>query len=692
MIVARAAGMYSGTESVRSLVYIISAVFAAAGIFLIILPGFLKKHGPAFAAVLLSAAVGAAYFTAVVSAAESPADMLDGETYEVTAVIVEKGEPDNDNCSYIVSFNSLDGTPLRASFFGADTDGRPGDTIRFTARFRKLSADADSAYFSESGYYFSRKVFLKATVTSRTELIPGRIPSAEYFLLNALYDYSGTLGDMITASFPGDTGGILRAMALGDKGGLSPSLSASLKRAGFSHYTSVSGMHLALIAQVFITFAGFFLTGNNRVRKLIIVAVIITLLMLFFRLTPSVMRAGFMLLCVQFGDFFFRRGNVLNSLGGAAGLIVLASPFTALDYGLILSVSATFGVGVLAPKVNFYLKHILEKRKIPGTRLVQLLTMGVCATVATLPFSGMFFGGAAVLSPFTSLILTPFFTIAVIALMIAAVLFPLGLALEGGALFVAGLSGKIMVQAAEIFGGLEYAYIPLGQAFFLPWVVAALIFVTAVYFLSGEKRISRTAQSCCLAIVTLAGMAAYDGFRVRDSFTAEIFSDGGAGAVFLKKGGNSAVIVTGASEKTALSAEGFLRENLLPETTALILMQNNRNAETAFGGIKCLTYFPPETVRETRGVYDVGGDFTITFPESKYPSAEISFGGRKMLIRSIKQETEAAENADITVIYGYKKVLPEVPSEMVVYLDRKAPPQNDNEYNAYFEKFRLRLE
>lgn len=371
-----------------------------------------------------------------------------GRTALVTGTVSECTYPDNDTVRLTVEGNA-NGVSIRVMLYTPDFGACLGDTISFHAVFSDFRESAD---FSESDYSFSEGIFLRARAADDPKILK----KAEFSLFRLPKEFSVFLRERIGRILNGDEGGLIRAMLFGDRSGLSPSLSVYLKRAGLSHMTAVSGMHLSLIVHSAVLVIGLFAKRRVFLRFALTVG-LIAVLMVFFGMTASVMRSGLMLLLCYGAEPLRRKTETTHTLGVAVLLITLFQPYACRDLGLWLSILGTLGTGALAPTVC---RRVIRKPRF--RRLKEAVLTSVCAVVCTSPVSVLCFGGISLLSPIATLLVYPLF------LLILLLMLPL--AASGGLLaevllLPAGLAAKAMIALIRTLGGLWFGYAAFDRAY-----------------------------------------------------------------------------------------------------------------------------------------------------------------------------------------------------------------------------------
>lgn len=581
-----------------------------------------------------------------------------GSTALVTGTVSECTYPDKDTVRLTVEGNA-DGVPIRVMLYTADFGACMGDTVSFRAVFSDFRESAD---FSESDYSFSEGIFLRARAADE----PKVMKKAEFSLLRLPKEYSAVLRERIGGILNGDEGGLIRAMFFGDRSGLSPSLSVYLKRAGLSHMTAVSGMHLSLIVHSAVSVIGLFAKRRVFLRFALTVGLIV-MLMIFFGMTASVMRSGLMLLFCYGAEPLRRKAETTHTLGLAVLLITLFQPYACRDLGLWLSILGTLGTGALAPAVC---RRVIRKPRF--RRLKEAVLTSVCAVVCTSPVSVLCFGGISLLSPIATLLVYPLF--------LPILLLMLPLAVLGGLpaemlLLPAGLAAKAMIAVIRALGGLWFGYAELeGEA--VPLLIGLTVAGVFLLFF-WTLRFREAAKLVLLSVCVLMTSSVSETVANWDNVRLTVYSDGSDALVLIEsKSGLSALA---ASDSKRIGNE--LLEAAAGRRTAFLCVaeekENNREGFAQLDPIEL--HFPDGPDR----VYHVNGEYTVTILDG---IVTLDVYGVTFALLSAEERA----NVDFAVIGGYRKNRELSGAGREILCDKRyLPDPLDETANAYYEKIEI---
>jgi competence protein ComEC len=135
---------------------------------------------------------------------------------------------------------------------------------------------------------------------------------------------------------------LLRSLLLGEQEMLPTETRQQLIATGTMHFIAISGFHVAVLAGAVWWLLRLVRTSRRWSAVVVVGAVVIYVLLTGLR--PGAVRAAVMCAVLCGGVFFARPVNVLNSLGLAALLILLANPAQLFDAGFQLSFVAVLSI------------------------------------------------------------------------------------------------------------------------------------------------------------------------------------------------------------------------------------------------------------------------------------------------------------------------------------------------------------
>ena len=224
------------------------------------------------------------------------------------------------------------------------------------------------------------------------------------------------------------------AYLLGDKSGLSNSLKEEIDEVGIAHLVVISGMHLAILVKIISKGLRF----ASRLVKSYFCVLFIVLYIGMIGLTPSLLRAGFVIFCQLFASYFGRKLDKRRIIFFTVVVTLLVNPNYIDNLGWQLSMLAYIGILVLDPLIESFLfgEGLNKRRSIKKKNYIaKMLTkvnvilnfrsgfiIAIAVNMMVLPIILYRFGHFSLISIFITLILTPLmpmilFSVAMIGLL-----------------------------------------------------------------------------------------------------------------------------------------------------------------------------------------------------------------------------------------------------------------------------------
>ncbi|PWR08047.1 competence protein ComEC [Micromonospora acroterricola] len=256
------------------------------------------------------------------------------------------------------------------------------------------------------------------------------------------------------APLPDDPGGLLPGLVVGDTSRLPASVEEDFQATGMTHLNAVSGSNVAIVVGAVLLLARWARAGPWLAAGLCGVALVGFVILV--RPSPSVVRAATMgaigLAALAAG----RPRAALPALAAAVAVLVLVDPELAGDAGFALSVLATGGLLLLAPRW----RDGLRRRGVPAG-LAEALAVPAAAQLACGPVVAGLSGTVSLVAVPANLLAVPAIAPATVLGVVAAVLSPLWPAGAEFAAWLASWPAWWLVVIAR-----QGARLPVGT---LPW-------------------------------------------------------------------------------------------------------------------------------------------------------------------------------------------------------------------------------
>ena len=292
------------------------------------------------------------------------------------------------------------------------------------------------------------------------------------------------------------------AMLLARRETLSREARERFAAAGLSHLLAISGLHVAVVAGVFLTLA-----HALRVRRALAVrgagiGVLAYVTLLGF--PHAATRAATQICLVMAARATQRPADPYSLMAAAALLLLLLDPVAIAEPGFQMSFAGVFGLLAWHRPIGRVLAAL------PGKPLRDAVAASVAATVATAPIASWTFGQAAPIGLLANLVAIPLAGLAVpalVATLLAGTLWePAGALLGGGAASLLAMLDAVAGAAASVPGG----HFPVARPDL--WVVAGAALTAGVTLRAAaacrdrlRRRYRRLAAAGAACAAALAG-------------------------------------------------------------------------------------------------------------------------------------------------------------------------------------------
>ena len=291
----------------------------------------------------------------------------------------------------------------------------------------------------------------------------------------------------------GDAGALIPGMVLGDTSKQGADFKLAMKRSGLTHLVAVSGANFAIVSG-FVLWLMQFLFRNRKYR---IGATALSLL--FFialvRPSPSVLRAAAMAAVVLFAMSHRRAADSLPALGFAIAAVVIADPWQSRDAGFALSVLATGGLLLAAPRIISFLERFIPKK------FAESLAPPIAAMLFCAPILVALSGFLSPMSIVANLLAAPAVAPITVLGFIAALVHPIFPGIAAGLILLIRIPAAFIGLIAR--WSADFSVIELGKGasgFLCIALIAILIWLFRTFFRKYRKVIAAS-----LLVVLLLG-------------------------------------------------------------------------------------------------------------------------------------------------------------------------------------------
>lgn len=264
---------------------------------------------------------------------------------------------------------------------------RYGDVLMIHGGFFGVPGPGNPDEFDYKKYLQKRGIYSQAFKEWKEIKVIGHDPA------NILLSFAYKIRDHAQRTIQrnvgeGKEGGIAQALVLGIKDHLDDEVLRAYSSAGAMHVLAVSGLHVGIVYLILQLLLGR-LRATVIGRQLfgLISLVVIWLYAMVTGLPPSVLRAATMFSVMIISQMRSRKGNIYNTLGFAAFILLIADPHLIYSVGFQLSFAAVLGIVYLQPKIYgiFHFNYWIVDRAWAIT------CVSISAQLATFPLSAYYF-------------------------------------------------------------------------------------------------------------------------------------------------------------------------------------------------------------------------------------------------------------------------------------------------------------
>ncbi len=295
-------------------------------------------------------------------------------------------------------------------------------------------------------------------------------------------------------------------LVLGGSGRISRELKDLFSRAGVLHILAVSGLHVGFVC-VFVGALLFFVPLSSRIKF----AIIMCVLFLYAGITgfrPSVCRATVMAFLFGLSLILQRNVDGIHIVNITAIIFLIMYPLIIFDVGAQLSFAAIYGIFLLYPLLNDYIRKRAKQRFI--RYILAPIGVSFSAQLFVSPLLIHYFHRLPTLAVISNLLIVPIASIVIFLLFLCLIIGTLSLVLAQIMSIPVFVLLTILVTIAEFFARLPFSTVTLSVPplilLFLYMLVSQRLRKVAVLLIVIMVLLHSLASFCdCIVAGTSAG-------------------------------------------------------------------------------------------------------------------------------------------------------------------------------------------
>ncbi|NMA07181.1 MAG: ComEC/Rec2 family competence protein [Ruminococcaceae bacterium] len=321
-----------------------------------------------------------------------------------------------------------------------------------------------------------------------------RIESRNNFILYYSNQLSESISSILRNTLSDNSSMLASAMLTGSRQGFSSKLDNSLRRSGVSHIISVSGLHIT----IYLSLLSFLIKKvRYSVFSALSVLFFLIVILVFYKFSPSVMRACTMGGFVFFAEFFDRKSDSITSLMLAATIILIFSPRSVTSLSFLLSFTSCYAIVGIFPFASKYIdshKSLSGKNFLSKTLkyLIKAVSMSIIISLITSPILIFYKLPISLVGPLTNIIVvvlaSPFMVLSILTVMFS--LLPPFLSFPSAIVaFLADILGSVIISISVFFGNLKLSAVTTDIPYLKAWsVIVIFLSITAFFIRKNEYR------------------------------------------------------------------------------------------------------------------------------------------------------------------------------------------------------------
>ena len=390
---------------------------------------------------------------------------------EINVTVIDIEEKDNFN--RVTVKMKVGSTKIKARLFDYNNcEFTKGDNLTIKANLRKPSED-------ERSYTCSNGIYLVGSINEITQKSSGK------GIYKLGYHLTSYIEKTIKQPLDSESAAPIIAFLTGNQDTFDRESEANIKACGTSHVMVVSGLHLGIICGALISLLNRVKANKKTVFLCGVITIFLILLVCGFHI--SAIRAAITYIVILVGGIIGRRADPLNSLGFAVFLIVVQNPFVVSSVSFLLSITATFGVIFVAPR----LENVSFPKRNKSNLVVKGLTGAICVSVAALlcttPVLVIAFGQLSLASVFVNVLITYAVTAALI-LTVLGILTSVIPFISKAIIVIAATIGRYVMWVLEVFGNKEQMLIYFNKTEAAVVSLVSIILILFIIFFGRQKK------------------------------------------------------------------------------------------------------------------------------------------------------------------------------------------------------------
>ena len=447
----------------------------------------------------LAAAVGSLCFCFHAVFVYNPAVEFKSTSQKVVGTVAEKANYTNQSNCYILRVSKIGDRqffiPFNIKIYTKyEIDCDYGDEICAQMFLSSPSSESQPSIFDAN---VAKCNYLQGRFASEDKIQTSR----KFDVLAPFLRLRDRLESSICSAVKFPQNAVVNGLLLGRRSQIPFSISRAIDRCGLSHIFSISGLHISIIS-TFLMF--FFKLMNISKRKCILgLGMCLGSFIAMVGFAPSAVRASIMAIASAAAILSGKKTDRLKNLLFGASIILIFSPTSAVGLSFLLSFSSCAGILLFSQKIEIWIRDRLGWFGKWQLSLIELFSVSVSATIASVPFLIFAFGKLSLISPLVNILFVPFVPV---LLVLGAFTAFLGLFSYDIAHFFGYLCEGLcaaLLNVVNMLSELPFCYIPANYGY-APFIAMGLVLgVLFTVFLKNKPAAKSVAIICCVNLALI---------------------------------------------------------------------------------------------------------------------------------------------------------------------------------------------
>lgn len=378
-----------------------------------------------------------------------------------------------------------------------------GDRLSFSGKIRSIRNFGNPGGFDYKNYMAFQSIWATAYVRQDSLRVIGQADNLTLF--QRIEKIRTQISDVINRESHEDVKQVMNALIIGEKDQIPPEIQDAFNRTGMGHLLAISGLHMGIVAGIFLFIFRFVITrfrfflNHGWVNKTSALLTIFPVLLygMIAGMSPSTQRAVIMVLVFLMTFWFAKEQDAVNTLAIAALIILIIDPPSLFSPSFQLSFTAVlsiiYGIRMIQSNVSA-IKPLWRW-------LILFFVTSLSAIIGTMPlvlkyFNQISFVGIVanlVFIPLIGFICVPFGLLSVFIYQLSYPISQVLMALASGVLFYS------IVLMKEIS---DFSFV--SKKFFTPSHLEMICFYVLLWILCyGRHQLKETRYLRIVAIVVI---------------------------------------------------------------------------------------------------------------------------------------------------------------------------------------------